>query len=482
MKVAAHPDLIDVQSLRVGMFVHLDVGWMSHPFSTSSFKISSAAQIATIRSLGLQRVYWSPQQSDDPTPPALPSRVSEAAPGDSVASSSRADAVDADVGSTLAPLAASAPGPTAGAAAAGSATARAPTASSDGAMDPASPAVTALALEAAALERRRRQLVLQRTAQKECQRHYADATQAFKQAAALVLTRPADARLHTEALAQTLIDKMVGDGELTVRLLTESAGDKASAHAVNVSVVSMLMGRCFGFDDADLLDLGVGAVLHDIGKLRLPSRLHHFEESMLQSEVRAYQDHVAQGMLLATVMGLSRTATAIIEQHHEYADGSGFPDRLNSDRMTTGARIVSLVNRYDNLCNPYATARALTPHEALSTMFANSRSRFDATILNRFIKMMGVYPPGSTVQLTDDRYAMVVSVNSTRPLKPNVLLYEPSVPRDEAIHFDLETAAGIGIRRSIKPMQLPRPALDYLAPAQRVAYFFEPAGTRSEPV
>src|SRR5256885_16036286 len=64
MKKARPTDEIDVQALRVGMFVHLDVGWMSHPFPLSSFRITTPAQVATIRSLGLGRVRWSPQQSD----------------------------------------------------------------------------------------------------------------------------------------------------------------------------------------------------------------------------------------------------------------------------------------------------------------------------------------------------------------------------------------------------------------------------------
>ena len=86
--------------------------------------------------------------------------------------------------------------------------------------------------------------------------------------------------------------------------------------------------------------------------------------------------------------------------------------------MSAAARIVALVNRYDNLCNPPVLAQALTPHEALSLLFAQARSKFDASMLNSFIRMMGVYPAGSVVQLTDERYALVMSVNSTRPLKP----------------------------------------------------------------
>ena len=72
--------------------------------------------------------------------------------------------------------------------------------------------------------------------------------------------------------------------------------------------------------------------------------------------------------------------------------------------MSVAGRIVALVNTYDNLCNPRLLARALTPHDALSQLFAQARTRFDAPILSTFIRMLSVYPPGSTVQLTDDRY------------------------------------------------------------------------------
>ena len=136
---------------------------------------------------------------------------------------------------------------------------------------------------------------------------------------------------------------------------------------------------------------------------------------------------------------------------------------------------MALANRYDNLCNPPMPAKALTPHEALSLMFAQGKNQFDTAIMGAFIKMMGVYPPGSAVQLTDDRYALVTAVNSTRPLKPRVLVYDPKVPRDEALLIDLQLAPGLGIRRSLKPLALPRPALDYLSPRPRTVYFFEPA-------
>jgi putative nucleotidyltransferase with HDIG domain len=438
---------IDVQALRVGMFVHLDVGWMSHPFPLSSFRITTPAQVATIRSLGLGRVRWSPQDSDlslldgGEATPALP-RPARAAANDAHG----ADGADA-------------------------------------ANDDQTVAVTAPGVfdepdespEERSTVAHRRRLDAQREAQKVCERQYGEASRACRQTIEMVAGKPREAKAQAEMLTRALVDKMVDARELCIRVLTEGAGDKASMHAMNVGIVSLLMGRCFGFSSEEMLDLGVGAMLHDIGKCDLPQRLRHREDNFSVSEVRVYQEHVELGLVQARRMGLSAGATAVIAQHHEHADGTGFPAQLNSDRMTMGARIVALVNRYDNLCNPRLQGRALTPHESLSLLFAQWRSKYDTSILGAFIKMMGVYPPGSTVQLTDDRYATVVAVNSSRPLKPSVLVHDIGVPRDEALVLDLETVIGLGIRRSIKPQQLPPTALDYLAPAPRVAYFFEPA-------
>jgi putative nucleotidyltransferase with HDIG domain len=430
--------MIDIDALRVGMFVHLDMGWMSHPFPLGSFKITSAEQMATIRTLGLKRLRWSPQQSDpaEAPEPEVKAWGPVVEPGASLA----APATDITPGD-----------------------------SSNPAAEP-----TTLTPEAVARERHVRRLAEQRDALVVCERQFAEASHACQQLTALVPSQPQQAREQAESLTTALLQKMLGEQDLCIRLLSDAAGDKASAHALNVTIISLLMGRSFGLDADDMLELGLGAMLHDIGKIELPERMRHRDEAFSATEARLYEEHVAHGVTIGRKMGLSAGAMLVIAQHHEHADASGFPLRLNADRMTAPARIVSLVNRYDNLCNPHLPGRALTPHESLSLLFAQGKNKFDTAILGGFIKMMGVYPAGSTVQLTDDRFAMVVGVNSSRPLKPRVLVHEPAVPREEALVLDLETVSGLGIRRSMKPLQLPPSSLEYLAPRPRVAYFFEP--------
>jgi putative nucleotidyltransferase with HDIG domain len=469
MKPATAKELIEVDDLRVGMFVHLDMSWMSHPFPLGSFKIANEEQVATIRSLGVQRVRWSPTQSDalppvESTGWTRPAPLEGDAPVDDPDSAApapaigAADAVPSQSGVDITIT------PSEKFAAVGTVTAA-------GALHGQAPAESP---EQQIRSAHRRRLARERAALQHCENQYSEAARDCRHVTELVVSRPAEARAQAEQLSKALVDKMIGEHELCIRLLSDAAGDKASMHAMNVTIISMLMGRTFGLGESDMLDLGVGAMLHDIGKLELPDRVRHREDHFSGSELRFYEEHVAHGVTHARKMGLSAGATLVIAQHHEHADGSGFPLRLNTDRMTAAARIVSLVNRYDNLCNPHVAARALTPHESLSLLFAQGKTKFDTAILGAFIRMMGVYPAGSTVQLTDDRYAMVVGVNSTRPLKPRVLVHEPKVSRDEALVLDLETAQGLGIRRSIKPAQLPVNSLEYLAPRPRVAYFFEP--------
>ncbi|MBC3920903.1 DUF3391 domain-containing protein [Undibacterium sp. CY18W] len=407
-----HTQFIELSQLRIGMFVYLDVGWMDHPFPVSNFKISNQSQIDTIRSLGLDRIRYAPDKS---TP-------------------------EIDAGKTE------------------------PVASEPRPQESA-------ASHAARL--RRELLASQQASLQVCERQFAHAAQTFKQVTEIVHAQPVTARELTEQLIQGFLGEILGEDEAAIRLLSEKAGEKTSLHSINVTVISLLLGRALHLSKADMLDLGIGAILHDIGKIELPDRLRWQDEHFNHAENQLYHNHVMHGLNLARKMGLSPNAMLLVAQHHEYADGSGYPRKVSGDKISPISRIVALVNLYDNLCNPANPALAITPHEALSQIFTQRKAQFHPATLTAFIRMMGIYPPGSVVQLTDERYAMVVSVNSARPIKPKVVIHSPSVPRDEALVINLEHESTLCIHRSLKPLQLPKAAYDYLSPRKRLCYFFE---------
>jgi len=417
---------IDVAQLRHGMFIQLELGWMDHPFPKGSFKITSDDQIKTILSLGLSRVRYFPDQSDE---------VPEVLDGPQHEPVSDPSGLFKPEHEPVAPLHSS---------------------GQDRVRD----------LRRERLEAQRRSLAL-------CERRFGEATQQYRRLTEQVAQRPVQLHDESRALVGRCVQDLLAESESAIRLLSEAMGERSAVHPVNVMVISMLLGKALGLPSAALADLGLAGLLHDLGKIQMPDRLRSADPGFSASELQAYQEHVDLSLVLARRMGASEDVLRAMSQHHELADGSGFPSGLVGANMSDMGKILALVNRYDNLCNPPRLVNALTPHEALSLIFAQMKSRFDAVTLGAFVRMMGVYPPGSEVQLVNDGYAMVVSVNSSRPLKPSVIVFDASVPRDEALIVNLEHAPEMGIRRSLKPSQLPRAVQDYLSPRQRVAYYFE---------
>lgn len=207
--------------------------------------------------------------------------------------------------------------------------------------------------------------------------------------------------------------------------------------------------------------------------MEIPDRIAKSKDPLNKSELALFQQHCEYGVTIGKKMGLSPEVLQVILQHHEKVDGSGYPSQAKAAQMSLLSRIVSLVNAYDELCNPNNIAKALTPHEALSTMFAQQRTQYDQLAMSTFVRCMGVYPPGTIVVLNNGATGMVVSQNTTKPLRPVVLIHDPSVPREEAVLVDMEVEPDVSITKTLRPAQLSQEAHAYLSPRKRTTYFFD---------
>lgn len=418
------------QELRVGLYVDLELGWMSHPFPKGSFKISTQRQIETLRSLGLQRVRYIPARSDPAVPTGLVAEP-DAAGIEASALAAMGNQLDPEVAPT----------------------------------------------DDATAQRQHHASVIaaQHASQQLCDQQFEAAIRQYRQVIECLPREP----LAAASLCHQLVDSMVRDllsqSESSIRLLSETSGDRAWMHPVNVTVLSLLLGKALGMQAEALRDLGVAALLHDVGKIRLPDDVRLADASFTPAEYKMYQSHVAQSIAIAQQLDLTESVQRTIGQHHEMMDGSGFPRQSRSMEITQSGKVLALVNRYENMCNPARLVAAITPHEALSMIFSQLKDKHDIGVLAAFIRMMGVYPPGSVVQLTDGRHALVVSVNSARPLKPRLIVHDPGVAPQDAVILDLEHAPSAGIRRSLRPDLLPVAAANALAPRLRICYFFERA-------
>jgi len=416
---------VTMEQLRVGLYVHMDLHWTEHPFTFSSFKIKTQDQITSIRDLGLKRIRYEPAKSDGvPLPPA----PEATAPEDPAA---------------------------------------APPAE-----QPAMPPAETEAVK----EKRARIEQLKRIRDEilHVEKQFARASHTVKGIISEVSTRPEKCRRQAETLVDEMVETITSEAGVVMHALNGSVGEEAYVHPLNVAVLSLMLAKTLELGETEIRHLGMGAVFHDIGKLAIQSEITLKTEPLTAAEQLLLEKHCDHGVDIARKLNLSIRATEIILQHHECFDGTGYPRRLTGDQMSPLAMIVAIVNAYDNLVNPPNLANALTPHESLSHLFAVKRGKFQEVPLRAFIRCLGVYPPGSIVQLSNEMLGLVLSINPDKPLKPNVLIYDPDVPKNESVIIDMEKENDLNISKSLRPGQLPREVYAYLSPRKRVTYYFDP--------
>lgn len=441
MPEMTQPHFIEVSQLRVGLFIHLDLGWMDHSFTFSNFKVKNEDQIAKIKKIGLKKLRYDPNRSDcEP----LPIDIRPSADAALAIQQARA-AADAVQG--------------------------------------AAEIITETADETPFIEEdielaKQRQYVerlqVMHKAFDESEKQFMVAAQTSRLALKNILSQPAKSIEQAQTVIHNMVDCALNESEVAVHAINGNrSGDTDYVHSLNVTVLALMMAKSLEMSEADARTLGMAALFHDIGKAEIPDKILLKKEAFTKSEQSFYEQHSELGARMAKDAGMSDHIVRIIMQHHEYADGSGYPKHLKAEQTDPLSRLVSLLNCYDNLCNPKNLLLAKTPYEALAYMFANQRHKFDEGLLKRLIKSLGIYPPGSIVQLSTGIHGVVVAVNPNKPLRPFVMLHDSLVDRNVPLIMDLRDEPSINISVCLRPNQLPEEALDYLNPRKRVNYFID---------
>ncbi|MGL4750920.1 MAG: HD-GYP domain-containing protein, partial [Aeromonadaceae bacterium] len=213
--------------------------------------------------------------------------------------------------------------------------------------------------------------------------------------------------------------------------------------------------------------------MHDIGMLRVPTPILRKTEPLTKPEINLLKQHPRYGLeLLELTKDCPAEAKGVVLRHQERLDGSGYPDGLKGDQIDKLTQLVSVVDEYDELCHPQDQSKARVPHAVLSYMFKNRTKQLNKDYIGLLVKQLGIYPPGSVVQLSNGQVGLVMSVNSKRLLYPSVLIYDPAIPRQEAAVIDLEDV-GLTIGKVLAPTRLPAPVFEYLNPRTRISFYFD---------
>jgi len=228
-------------------------------------------------------------------------------------------------------------------------------------------------------------------------------------------------------------------------LLLSNVKDKdhyTSEHCLNVSVLSIVIGKELGMPKEKLEEIGMCGLLHDVGKVLTPDEILKKPDRLTPEEFLVMKMHPTQGRdILLNTDGITNSALDATHGHHERLDGTGYPRGLREDQLSLSARIVGVADCYDAITSARPYAKAQLNAEAFKVLQAGSGNHYDAKITSRLIRAIGIFPPGTAVKLSSGEIAVVVQENPEQKLRPKVLVVKdnknkPTTPR----YLDLNEA------------------------------------------
>jgi HD-GYP domain-containing protein (c-di-GMP phosphodiesterase class II) len=380
---------IPIEELKLGMFVErLDRSWLTTPFFRHRFILRNAEDIALMKRYGIKQVVIDPTKGvdlGDGTPGGHPGTPETIQRQDTALSSGTPVPVQAAVGSTNRPK--SIPS--------------------------------------------REELAVARLVHTESvtaiQRILEGITSAV--------------RLDSPAL-QTMVTRIHGrlienrSAMMTITRLQQLQHFNAHifSHVVNVSVLAMAIGIEQGVDAQTLEELAFGALLHDIGEMRLPLNLFRKGDALSAPERALLHRHPALGLtMLSDSREITETIRRIILEHHERYDGSGYPSRLRGEAIAPLSQLVGLVDVYDALVTSRYGKPAMTPPQAIRQIYKlGLAGQFHKTQVEHMIQCLGVYPIGSLVELSTGERAVVVSTRPELSVKPSLKIISDAKGRHYA--------------------------------------------------
>lgn len=407
---------LPVHKLLAGLMVDLELPWTKHPFLFSKFKISNKADIAVIKQLGLTEVTVFPDESDI----QLAQQDKSSSPPDTEVSETKQLADEKWQAKNN-------------------------------------------KLEKADEYRKKRSNIAKK---------YKEHATKVRKLTHELKTEPANAIHNAAELVESMAAEFDSENEILTNLVNLGAGQHTMYnHCINVTILSLNLANVRGIIGDRLRLLARGALLHDVGKVELPGQVVNKTTKLTNAELGVYRQHSQIGRRLCELVGdTPNEVLDIVESHHEYLDGTGYPHKKQGDAISELARIVAVANVYDNLCNPPNPSYALTPKIALATMYSKYKNKLDHELVQTFISTLGVYPPGSVVQLNDESIGLIISVDPHDMLNPEVLLYNPDIPPLQALIIDLKEHPDLKIEKVLKPGEYPKRVYEYLGVEERLGY------------
>jgi len=238
----------------------------------------------------------------------------------------------------------------------------------------------------------------------------------------------------------------------------EIKGHEMAKSLVNTAILSALIAMELKLPNHKVMQIVTGALLHDVGMLRMPKEIVEKKGGLSAAEHQRIQSHplytykiVNKELLYPEDVGL------IVLQHHERWDGEGYPRHLSGTAIDIGARIVSVADAFEAMVSQKPYRNSMMGYQAMKNLLSDNLRRFDPDVIKAFIQTMGIYPIGSIILLNNGAMARVVNVQGTAPLRPKIKIlideFGKVFKQDEGDEIDLLVEKSLFIAKAVDPKE-----------------------------
>jgi HD-GYP domain-containing protein (c-di-GMP phosphodiesterase class II) len=239
----------------------------------------------------------------------------------------------------------------------------------------------------------------------------------------------------------------------------EVSGRELAKSSINTAILSALIAHDLKLSNYKVLQIATGALLHDVGMLRIPGEILNKRGGLSDAERQKITGHpLYTQRVVIQELHYPADVGAIVMQHHERWDGSGYPQRIAGDNIDIGARIVSVADAFEAMVSQKPYRNSMVGYQAMKNLLADNSRRFDPNILKAFINIMGIYPIGSIVLLSNGALARVIESHGEVPLRPKIHILISEFGRvfkpDEGETIDLLTEKSLFISKAVDPRDL----------------------------
>jgi len=252
-----------------------------------------------------------------------------------------------------------------------------------------------------------------------------------------------------------IIDEILS-GKAVVGSLSEIclADTYTYTHSIDVTILAIAIGVKMGYNRKKLACLGVGSILHDLGKTKIPVEILNKPGKLTPTEFSIMQKHPVYGYETIKQHDVNRISAEIVLNHHERYDGSGYPNGLHGNEINELAYICAIADIYSAVTADRVYRKALPPHEAYEMIMASGEINFTPATVDGFLKCIVPYPVGSIVYLSNGCIAQIYKQNLGLVFRPVVKLLSTG----EEINLKMEN--DIVIKGTVRQDELRQLAID----------------------